>query len=163
MSNVSGRNPLKCQMVVVGGGGAQETTFPAKRGFNFSICTRRTRFCPVPLWHCGVSIFLFVLDEPDSVRFHHDIIFCLESDSIVVSFSSGTGFFGEGVLGVFAKENSNWESPWIVTEEFYASIVKKSTQVVISLNLVPENKDKPRLFIGEERGGVLLSRDNVRY
>ena len=29
----------------------------------------------------------FVLVEPDSVRFHHDIIFCLKSDSIVVSFS----------------------------------------------------------------------------
>ena len=39
-----------------------------------------------------VSISGFVLKELDSVQFYHDIIFCLESDSIVVSFSSSTGF-----------------------------------------------------------------------
>ena len=38
----------------------------------------------------GVSISQFVLDEPDFVWFHYDIIFCLESDYIVVSFSLGT-------------------------------------------------------------------------
>ena len=36
---------------------------------------------------CGVSNSSFVLVKPDSVRFHHDIILCLKSDSIVVSFS----------------------------------------------------------------------------
>ena len=40
----------------------------------------------------GVSISPFVLKEPDSIWFHHDIIFSLESDSIVVSFSLGAGF-----------------------------------------------------------------------
>ena len=39
-----------------------------------------------------VSISRFVVDVPDSVQFHHDIIFCMESNSIVVSFSSGIGF-----------------------------------------------------------------------
>ena len=39
--------------------------------FNSWICNRGTRFCPVP----------------------YDIIFCLESDSIIVSFSSSTGFW----------------------------------------------------------------------
>ena len=38
------------------------------------------------------SICGFVLGELDSVQFHLDIIFCLESDSIVVSFSSSIGF-----------------------------------------------------------------------
>ena len=32
-------------------------------------------------------IIIFLLVEADSVRFHHDIIFYVESDSIVVSFS----------------------------------------------------------------------------
>ena len=35
--------------------------------------------------HCEVTNIRFVLVEPDSMRFHHDIIFCLESDTIVVS------------------------------------------------------------------------------
>ena len=39
-----------------------------------------------------VSITGFVIEKLDSVLFYHDIIFCLESDSIVVSFSSSTGF-----------------------------------------------------------------------
>ena len=39
-----------------------------------------------------VSITGFLIEELDSVQFYHDIIFCLESDSIVVSFSSSTGF-----------------------------------------------------------------------
>ena len=39
-----------------------------------------------------ISISGFVLEEQDSVQIHHEIIFCLESDSIVVSFSSSTGF-----------------------------------------------------------------------
>ena len=34
----------------------------------------------------------FVIQELDSVQFLDDIIFCLESESIVVSFSSSTGF-----------------------------------------------------------------------
>ena len=39
-----------------------------------------------------VSIPGFVIEELDSVQFHHDILFCLESDSIVVPFSSSTSF-----------------------------------------------------------------------
>ena len=31
----------------------------------------------------GLSISRFVRDEPDSVWFHHDILFCLESDYIL--------------------------------------------------------------------------------
>ena len=46
----------------------------------------------------GVSISWFVIDVPDSVQFHHDINFCLKSDSIVVSFSSGTGFLRVDIL-----------------------------------------------------------------
>ena len=42
--------------------------------------------------HSDVSISRYVLDELDSDQFYHDIIFCFESDSIVVSFLSGTGF-----------------------------------------------------------------------
>ena len=37
-------------------------------------------------FQCGVSISRFVLGEPNSAWYHHDIIICLESDSIVVSF-----------------------------------------------------------------------------
>ena len=44
-----------------------------------------------------VSISRFALDELDSVQFHHDIT-CLESDSIVVSFTSGTGFLRVNVV-----------------------------------------------------------------
>ena len=62
------------------------------------------------LTQCGVSIFRFVLEEPDSVRFHHGIIFCLESDSIVVSFLSGTGFLRVDVL----QFDSNLRFPFIV-------------------------------------------------
>ena len=39
-----------------------------------------------------VSVSGFVLEELNSVQFHRDIFFYLESDSIVVSFSSSTGF-----------------------------------------------------------------------
>ena len=39
-----------------------------------------------------VTISDFGLKELDFVQFHHDIIFCLESDSIVLSFLSSTGF-----------------------------------------------------------------------
>ena len=46
----------------------------------------------------GVLISRFVLDVPASVQFHHDITFCLESDSIVVSFSSGTSFLRVDIL-----------------------------------------------------------------
>ena len=46
----------------------------------------------IVLLHWDVSISEFVLEELDSVKFVHDIIFHLESDSIVVSFSSSTGF-----------------------------------------------------------------------
>ena len=42
--------------------------------------------------HWDVLISGFVIEELDSVQFHHDIIFCLESYSIVVPFSSSTGF-----------------------------------------------------------------------
>ena len=40
----------------------------------------------------------FVIQELDSVQFLYDIIFCFESDSIVVSFSSRTGFLGADVI-----------------------------------------------------------------
>ena len=40
----------------------------------------------------GRLITGFVIEELDSVQFYHDNIFCLESDSIVVQFSSSTGF-----------------------------------------------------------------------
>ena len=52
---------------------------------------------PIPSIIRGFNLF-FVLEEPDSVRFHHDIIFCLESDSIVVSFSQGIGKLRVDVL-----------------------------------------------------------------
>ena len=45
----------------------------------------------------------FVLKEPDSVRFHHDLIVCLESDSIVVPFSLGTGFLWVEVFQFWFK------------------------------------------------------------
>ena len=47
------------------------------------ILRKRREMCK----HCEVTNVRFVLVKPDSVQFHYDIIFCLESDSIVVSFS----------------------------------------------------------------------------
>ena len=46
-----------------------------------SVCTQ-TLACIL----CAVTNNRFVLQEPDSVRFRHDIILYLESDSFVVSF-----------------------------------------------------------------------------
>ena len=40
----------------------------------------------------------FVIQELDYVQFLHHIIFCFEPDSVVVSFSSRTGFFGADVV-----------------------------------------------------------------
>ena len=54
------------------------------------------------LW--DVSIPGFVIEELDSVQFLHVIIFCFESDSIVVSHSSSTGFLSEDVVS-FGKPN----------------------------------------------------------
>ena len=62
----------------------------------------------------------------------------------------------------FEKEiNSNWESPCITEKGLRIKPWRKRTWFI---SLVPENKakDKSRPFIGEERVGVLLSRDNVR-
>ena len=55
--------------------------------FNSSFCTRRSRFCPVPSWH--------------------HLLF--ESDSIVVSYLSSTGFLREDVIS-FGKPNQLWFS-----------------------------------------------------
>ena len=44
------------------------------------------------LIHWDVANTGFVIQELDSAQFVHDIIFCLESDSIVVSFSLRTGY-----------------------------------------------------------------------
>ena len=46
------------------------------------------------------SIPGFVIEELDSVQFLNDIIFCLESDPIVVSYSLSTGFLREGVISL---------------------------------------------------------------
>ena len=62
-----------------------------------STVTKRTSDCSGFIL-CGVSISGCVLDELDSVQFHHDISFCLELDYIVLSFSSGTGFLGVDVV-----------------------------------------------------------------
>ena len=48
--------------------------------------------------HWDISITGFVIQELDSVQFLHDIIFCFESDSIVVFFSSRTGFLRADVV-----------------------------------------------------------------
>ena len=57
--------------------------------------------------HCGVWISRFVLDVSDSVQFHHDITFCLDSDSIIVSFSSGTSFLRLEII-LFWFQHITW-------------------------------------------------------
>ena len=49
-----------------------------------------------------ISITGFVIEELDSVKFIYDVIFCFESDSIVVSYSSSTGFLRIDVI-IFGK------------------------------------------------------------
>ena len=47
---------------------------------------------------CDVANTGCVIQGLDSVQFLHDIFFCFESDSIVVSLSSRTGFLGADVV-----------------------------------------------------------------
>ena len=53
----------------------------------------------VPI-HWYVANTGFVIQELDSVQFLYDTIFCFESDYLVVSFSSCTGFLGGRGLGI---------------------------------------------------------------
>ena len=71
-----------------------QVVVPGTRTINKAPTLRRQK-------QYGVLISQFVLDVPYSVQFHHDIIFCLESDSIVmivVFFSSCTGFLRVDIL-----------------------------------------------------------------
>ena len=70
--------------------------------------------------HCGVSISQFVLIEPDSIQFCHDIILCYESDSIGLLFFIKYQEIERRYRWVSAKDIHviiNFESSSIVTEE----------------------------------------------
>ena len=73
----------------------------------FKVCSIKRVQQTVQLFHNYIRTFLFrrfVLDELASVQFLHDFIFCFESDFIVVSYSSSTGFLREDAIS-FGKPN----------------------------------------------------------
>ena len=103
------------------------------RGFNFSICTHRNRFSPVPSWHrplLGIRFYYCVLfikyQEIERIERRYRWV---STKDIIINFDSLT----------------------FVTEDrgLSISLWRKRT---CNISLVPENKDKPRLFIGEIGG-----------
>ena len=78
-------------------------------------CTRNSR----------VPISRFIPEKLDFVRFHHDIISCLESDSIVLSFSSGTAFLLRvGVLQFWFQHNYHLRFPFISVYMVYCCLYR---------------------------------------